>query len=434
VLCSAGGVGEARVLGALPPLPVDFPFWPTVDDVVAQCRRRYGLSVVVLRMLTVPGTVNGMDGPVSYLAQLAEPVADGPTHGDGGTTDDGGVTGPTAGLLQPWAPGAGSPDPLSPQPNRARYAEPGGPQADLHWADAALAGLGRARTGEPTQLRTWNLSSIWSVPTAAGPVWLKAMPAFLVVEAPLLVWLADLDAANRSPGDQPPVASVLVAEPGRQLLADVPGQDHYGAGSEVTGEAVELLVQLQVAAAARVDELARFGVLDRRAEAATAAIVAVHERYRDVLGDDDNRAMDDLVASLPARFAAAAASGLPDTLVHGDFHPGNVRGMPGRLRLLDWGDAVVAHPVLDLIRLLGASPDEDAGRLTRLWARAWQRHLPGSDPTAALRPLQPVAELLGAVTYRRFLDHIEPDEHPYHLDDPLTCLRAAVSAAQPSPD
>ena len=410
------------MLGALPSFPVEFPYWPTVDDVVEECRRRDGLSVVILRLLTAPGTVNGMDGPVTYLAQLD----DGETRPGG---DDGAGVQGLKPPLRPWTSKGGAPDPLAPHPLRARYAEPGGPQADLHWADTVLADVGRPRTGTARQLRTWNLSSIWSLPTAAGPVWLKAMPAFLVAEAPLLRWLADLDAPTRSPGGDPPVASVLAAEPGRQLLADVPGQDHYGAGADVTGEAVELLVGLQVAAAARVDELARFGVLDRRAEPATAAIVAVHERYRAVLGDDDNRALDALVASLPARFAAAAGSGLPNTLVHGDFHPGNVRGLPGRLRLLDWGDAVVAHPVLDLIRLLGAGPDEDADRLTQLWARTWQDHLPGSNPLAALAPMQPVAELLGAVTYRRFLDHIEPDEHPYHLDDPLTCLHAAIAVA-----
>jgi hypothetical protein len=32
------------------------------------------------------------------------------------------------------------------------------------------------------------------------------------------------------------------------------------------------------------------------------------------------------------------------------------------------------------------------------------------------------------MTYRRFLDHIEPDEHPYHAADPGRCLREAVAS------
>jgi hypothetical protein len=415
LLCSPGGADRARVLGALPPFPIDFPFWPTVDDVVEECRRRYRLSVVVLRLLTAPGTVNGMDGPVTYLAQLVEPHGVEP-HG----VERPGVEGAER-LLRPWLPEAGAPDPLARHRLRARYAEPDGPAADLRWADAVLADLGRPRAGEPRQLRTWNLSSIWAIPTAAGQVWLKALPSFLVAEASLLTWLSSLHQDGNAP-----VATVLASHEGRQLLDDVPGEDHYGAGADVTAEAIELLVGLQAAAAPRIAEPARFGVQDRRAVAATAVIRAVHERYRSVLTADENNGLDALLATLPARFAAAEAAGLPDTVVHGDFHPGNVRGLPGRLRLLDWGDAVTGQPVLDLIRLLNASPTDDRDALKALWAKAWQVRVPEADPLVALGPMVPVAELLGAVTYQRFLDHIEPDEHPYHLDDPLTCLRAAA--------
>jgi aminoglycoside phosphotransferase (APT) family kinase protein len=411
VLCS-----PERVLGALPPFPVEFPFWQSVDDVVAGCLQRYGLAVVVLRLLSAPGTVNGMDGPVSYLAQPAGVEA--PLGGPEPVAVE--QPGP---LLQPWAPVSGVPHPLVAHPLRARYAEPGGPQADLRWADDVLAELGRPRTGAPRQLRTWNLSSIWSIPTASRPVWLKVMPSFLAAEAPLLTWLGSL-----RPGESAPVATVLGSQAGRQLLDDVPGEDHYGAGAQVTGEAVELLVGLQAAAAPRIAELTQFAVPDRRAVTAAAAVRAVHERYRSVLTAGENRGLDALVASLADRFATVAAAGLPDTVVHGDFHPGNVRGLPGRLRLLDWGDAVTGPPVLDLIRLLNASPAEDREQLKAMWARAWRARIPGADPLAALAPMLPVAELLEAVTYRRFLDHIEPDEHPYHLDDPVTSLRAALTA------
>ena len=43
--------------------------------------------------------------------------------------------------------------------------------------------------------------------------------------------------------------------------------------------------------------------------------------------------------------------------------------------------------------------------------------------TALIRPF---AALLGAVGYQRFLDNIEPDEYPYHADDPRNCLLAAA--------
>ena len=54
-----------------------------------------------------------------------------------------------------------------------------------------------------------------------------------------------------------------------------------------------------------------------------------------------------LMGMLDRRLADATACGLPDTIVHGDFHPGNLRCDGAVLTLLDWGDAGVGHPLLD---------------------------------------------------------------------------------------
>ena len=53
------------------------------------------------------------------------------------------------------------------------------------------------------------------------------------------------------------------------------------------------------------------------------------------------------MAGLPKRIAAIAACGVPDTLVHGDFHPGNVVGPTDAYVLLDWGDSFVGNPLID---------------------------------------------------------------------------------------
>jgi hypothetical protein len=52
--------------------------------------------------------------------------------------------------------------------------------------------------------------------------------------------------------------------------------------------------------------------------------------------------------------------------------------------------------------------------------------LPGSDPDRAAELLAPVAAARQAVIYQKFLDGIEPSEHPYHRDDPANWLRAAA--------
>ena len=56
---------------------------------------------------------------------------------------------------------------------------PGGPEADLAWAKTVLREDGIAISEPPMQVRTWNLSSLWRIPTPGQTVWLKVVPRFL---------------------------------------------------------------------------------------------------------------------------------------------------------------------------------------------------------------------------------------------------------------
>ena len=117
---------------------------------------------------------------------------------------------------------------------------------------------------------------------------------------------------------------------------------------------------------------------------------------------------------------------MPNTLVHGDFHPGNVRGIAPDLVILDWGEVGLGHPILDQLTFCSRLSPADRTAVKNHWARRWQQFYPGADPARAATLLQPVTSLMGAVVYQDFLDNIEPDERRYHLHDPLRSLRAAV--------
>ncbi len=66
-----------------------------------------------------------------------------------------------------------------------------------------------------------------------------------------------------------------------------------------------------------------------------------------------------LVADLPRRLADLEACGLPETLVHGDFHPGNWRSGTDLPVLVDWGDSGVGHPLFDMPAFLTRIPAGD---------------------------------------------------------------------------
>jgi Phosphotransferase enzyme family len=398
--------GGGRALGSLPAFEVASPWWPETAPIVDGARRRFGVDVTVLRLLEA-ARPSASGGRVTYQAEVD--VATG-----GGR--------PASADLVPWH-GSLPDDPL-----RQSWARPGGPAADLAWADAVLERLGRPRTGPAEQIRSWNLSSLWRLPTADGAAWLKVVPPFFAHEGVLLEALA---------GGPMAVPRILGRGGPRVLLDEIPGDDRYDAPLAEGLSMVDRLVALQTAWIGRVDDLLAFGLPDWRAPALTAAIQALLQRDAAALDAGDREALGVLLKGLPARFAALDACGLPDTLVHGDFHAGNVRGDGSAITLLDWGDAGVGHPLLDQPAFLRAVDDRDDVAAIRVaWEAAWRRARPGSDPGRAARILAPVAAARQALVYRRFLDRIEATEQRYHQADVPDWLRrtAAIVRAEPVPD
>ncbi len=391
-------------LGSLPTFTVDVPWWPEVGDIVAAVRSRWAVEVDVLRVLGPADRRGPPGGPVVYAAEVA----------------------PGAGSALPAlgrAPG-GLDGALAPHPLRAPWAEPGGPARTVAWARTALEALGRTPT-VVEQRKSWNLSAIWRVETPAGQAWIKQVPGFFAHEGALLGWL-ETAAPERAP-------RLLAGADCRMVLEHVPGEDRFGAPAAEREAMLADLHHVQAYARSRVPELLARGVPDRRAEATVAAIAAVAERYGPSLPPEVHTRLCALVDDLPARFAAVGECGVPDTLVHGDFHPGNVRSDGTHRVIIDWGDATIGHPAMDIARATENLTPADTAPLVAGWARRWRADVPGCDPDRALALLRPVIALVYAVVYAGFLDQIEPSEWPYHRSDVPAYLRVGVELSGQSP-
>jgi hypothetical protein len=378
---------DGQLLGSLRPYRVETPWWQDMGPVVRGARDLYGIGVTVLRMLETE-LPEAPGGHVTYLAETRADVALAPWHG---TLDE--------------------------HPLRHPYAQLGGPGADLAWADGVLREHGLARRSA-AQVRTWNLSSLWCIQAGARRFWLKVVPPFFAHEGALLRRL--------SPG---PVPRLLAHEGTRMLMAELPGDDLYEARLPTLLRMIDLTVPLQAAWSTRAPALLAMGLPDFRAPALSLAIADVLARTQG-LSSDDQSELAALLDALPARFAQLDACGIADTLVHGDLYPGNFRGDDHELALLDWGDACVGHPLLDQSAFLERIPAELVETVRAHWTRAWRELVPRADPARAAALLAPVGAARKAVVYRRFLDRIEPAEHPYHQADPLACLRRAARLAR----
>jgi hypothetical protein len=361
-----------------------------VQELVDSVRQRDDLEITVLRLLGATSDRTS-GGEVSYLAEIEHP--------------------PRA-QLDAW-PG----EPLADHPLRQSWARPGGPAELLAWADDRLADHGLTRTGAAEQRRTWNLSALWQIPTSGGGVWLKAVPDFFAHEGAVIDWIGT------------PVAPRLIDfASGRALLAHIEGAANHEVRDEpALHPMVGLLTELQQRAIGRLDELVRIGVPDRRLPTMVAPLAAVVEHWGGSLDLPQRRSLDALVSGLPDRCAAVAECGVPDTLVHGDFHPGNVAGRRGGHVILDWGDSFIGHPLLDELAFAERLPPSGQIAARGWFLTAWERMVPGSDPARASHLLQPVVPLLAAAMYANFCSNVEPDERIYHESDLVRMLhRAAV--------
>ena len=389
VLCT----GDGSVLGSLPPLEVGLPWWPEARPVVEAARAAHGIDVTLLRLLDgEPTEIGTGGGRVTYLAEVA--------------------CRPTI-PLAPWRRA------LPDDPLRMTWAIPGGPAADVAWADSMLEGRGTPRTGAPRQVRTWNLSSLWRLPIEGGAAWLKVVPPFFAHEGRILERL-----------DPAIVPRLLASDGPRLLLEEIPGEDRYAATGEALLRMVALLVELQVGWSARLDELLAVGAPDWRAARLQQLAEDALARTAQELDPSEIETLEALVAGIAVRLDEVSSCGIPDTLVHGDFHPGNVRGPDERLVLLDWGDCGIGHPLLDQAAFLAGLREEDASAVRAQWARAWRAALPTCEPERAASLLEPVAAIRQAVIYRSFLDRIERSERVYHASDPAHWLRRAATVSR----
>ena len=207
-------------------------------------------------------------------------------------------------------------------------------------------------------------------------------------------------------------------------MPDIPGQDQYDAPLPTLLELVAMLVSLQAEWCGREPELLALGMPDWRAAPISEAITSV-------LGEtqhSSSRTTDERSPSCSTAFPTVRVleeCGVPDTLVHGDFAPGNARGRQDDVALLDWGDCGVGNPLLDQSAFVDGSPPIGPGD---------QEHWTNSGVRRSWEPIQRAAEILDpiaaarqAMIYQGFLDGIEPSEHPYHRGDPAVWLHGPPS-------
>jgi aminoglycoside phosphotransferase (APT) family kinase protein len=294
-------------------------------------------------------------------------------------------------------------------PQRSPWAHRGWFRATESWIREEAGKLGMSPTGRLEQLKTWGISCVLRQPTDAGALYFKAVPT-LFAQEPLITQ----HLSRRFPGHvPPPLAYRVEAGQSWMLLKDIGG----GVARDSTltlrqwEDLLGLLGRIQRESVGYVDDLLRAGCADRRLDLLASQIDELFSD-QDATGELTETEVETLRAYAPRlkiMCAELADCGIPQTLVHGDFHTGNVSLVDEGYIIFDWTDACITHPFFDLSTIFDwGVPDEMKAPLRESYLRGWREYASEETIVRADKLVRPLGALHHAVSYRNIVAALEP--------------------------
>ena len=259
---------------------------------------------------------------------------------------------------------------------RAPWARPGWLADATRWVASVAPG---AR--EPRLVRQWPLSAMYAFDSALGLLYFKAC---------FVLWPQEPAATALLAREHPQRIPEIVAindEHSWLLMTELEGVDVADAGAECFAEELRVMASLQRDWAGKTAELAS---------------ARIPYRPLEQLGRE--------APDLGHLCAQLEAFGIPETLTQGDLHQWNAKVVADRVVILDWSDAAIAHPFLDLGAMLFYCGESLQPReaLIDAYIDCWRDF----GPDAQLREAAAIAEALGcvyqAISFRAINTAFEP--------------------------
>jgi aminoglycoside phosphotransferase (APT) family kinase protein len=306
---------------------------------------------------------------------------------------------------------------------RAPWMRRGWEAGALAWARAQLKAAGWEPGRHAEQVKHWSISSIYRIPTARGDAWFKAVPGFFAQEGAIMRFLDRV-----APGTTPGVIATDAAR-GWTLMEGIAGETLRGANAR-HADGLRLGARIQQAAAGRIDELLALGAPDRRLATlrALGGELVAREDIRGQLSAEEARALDGFLETLDERTFALAACGVPETLIHGDFHPGNLMHEGGRIVVVDWTDGCIGHPYFDLATYFQDVDEGQRRELLGAYVECWAPAAGREHAERALALARPLACLHHAISYQQILDGVERGSQPEFGSETAAWLRRLLAS------
>jgi pimeloyl-ACP methyl ester carboxylesterase len=296
---------------------------------------------------------------------------------------------------------------------RPPWARPGWVAEATSWIAMQVEERGNALVKPVELVRSWALSCVLRATTAEGIYYFKTvadLPLF-VNEAAIVKTLSQLYPRH--------VPTPLVSDERRDwmLLPELKEMVGWGAPTKRRQAFLVDFGQLQVAAVAAVEPLLAAGCLDRRLAHLPGwiEVLLTSEMVLATMAESERERLTALIPQLQALCQELATYCLPETLMHGDLHGGNIAIQDEDFVYFDWTDACISHPFFDMLNIFLEEDTAVQSQLRNAYLGQWTAFAPMTQLLAAWS----VAEILGAVhhaiSYWQILANIEPGSH-YLLD------------------
>lgn len=268
-------------------------------------------------------------------------------------------------------------------------------------------------TGPWVQVKSWGLSNVLRIPTAAGDVYFKALSqASTDPDALPFLFAPEPRFLQRAAADRPGQVPAPIAIDDQRvwmLLPDLGAPLERQSGVAMWIDAVRNHARLQRSYTTEPERLLSYGCADRRLVGLAAELDRLLEPNKLTRGLDPVQLakLPDRAKQLREAINELAEIGVPETLLHGDLHPRNLAVRDGKVLAFDWTDAALAHPFLDLVTFVEErSPLSADPRVLDAYLAEWEEYATPADLRRALTLAEELGTLYQTITYLHLVDHL----------------------------
>lgn len=300
-------------------------------------------------------------------------------------------------------------------PRRAPWARPGWFDTMRAWVTQQLEQRGIDTVGEPEMHQQWGISAVYRQATSRGDYYFKAVfgsPGRGFWHEPkVTLALADAHGARVTP------VAAIDSDRGWMLMPDM-GLAKCLSEADEAAQVSGLvdLARIQREWMSRTGELESLGCPDRSPHVLRRRLPELIDDalHRTGLTEDESAQLRSHTQRLYETCDRASGDPIPLTLMHGDFHTGNVGvRADGTVCIFDWSDAAAGHPFWDTDIYLKTAKPQAGDRLRDAYLQEWSDHASRPVLRQSFDDALVLAAVNQVITYAEIVAELEEDDRTF---------------------